>query len=84
MVLASKDSNNFAQLQEVAKVLFVTERMPLGRDKVRAEMLPMLVYLKGKPPSLTILIKNESWTLFNTLGLTIEQCIWMELPHQFW
>ena len=84
MVLASKDSNNFAQLQEVAKVLFVTERMLLGRDKVRAEMPLMLVYLKGKPPSLTILIKNESWTLFNTLGLTIEQCIWMELPHQFW
>ena len=51
MVLASKDSNNFAQMQEVAKVLFVTKRMPLGRDKVRAEMPPMHVYLKGKPPS---------------------------------
>ena len=52
IVLASKDSNKFAQMEEMAKVLFVTERKPLGRDRVRAEMPPMYVYLKEKekPP----------------------------------
>ena len=65
----------------MTKVLYVTERKPLRRDRVRAEIPPMYVYLKEKekPPSLTNFIKKESWTLFNILG----QCIWMELPYQF-
>ena len=86
MVLASKDSNNFAQMEEMAKALFVTERKLLGRDKVRVEMSPMHVYLKEneKPPSLTNFIKKESWILFNILGLTMEQCIRVELPHHLW
>ena len=86
MVLASKGSNNFVQMEEMAKVLFVTERKPLGKDRARAEMPPMHVYLKEKekPPSLSNFIKKESWALFNILGLTIEQSFWMELPHQFW
>ena len=70
----------------MAKALFVTERKPLGRDRVRVEMPPMHVYLKEKekPPSLINFIKKESWILFSILGLTMEQCIWVELPHQFW
>ena len=86
MCLASEDSDNFEEVEKVAKKLFKTSKGIISTERVRAEVPEREFYSKcaEEPPSLATLVKSESWLIFDILGLGGDEVVWLSLPRSFW